>query len=337
MIDLTIGIATLNRPVYLREALESVFKSASLTAQSLEVIVSDQSCSVENASVEKWAVSSKPENVELIWLRSSNVKSGIENWNRCLQRATGKFYLMIGDDDRIERTAISMLLKKISLATDDLSMILGSYRDIDETGRTIRERRHCDQEYRGEDFLSRIVMRMNGLRWCSVVIRLNVLQATNPFSYPFPGGGGAADGAAIISAVQSGRVWCISEIIGEFRVHSSNDSRSLNEAYQVKQREVLTQFLGELPKESNRIHNLTVLWLASGITFQSARWVLSARRTRGERLFLAQHFAEYSAKVNFQKLKFSEKIFFIISWCGFRSLMAVSWLLERFPDENKRS
>jgi len=99
----TIAIPTYNRLAYLRQAIQSALGQS---YPELEVIVSDN-CS-DDGTVE--AVASIRDQ-RLVFLRQKKNLGMVGNWNACLERATGEFFLLLSDDDYLEESAIEKLVQ----------------------------------------------------------------------------------------------------------------------------------------------------------------------------------------------------------------------------------
>lgn len=98
----TIAIPTLNRAEYLRIALDSALAQS---YSNLEVVVSNNACSDQTASVLK-SMSDPRLNV----LEQQHTLGMMENWNACLRGASGKYFLLLSDDDVLEPTAIEEMV-----------------------------------------------------------------------------------------------------------------------------------------------------------------------------------------------------------------------------------
>jgi glycosyltransferase involved in cell wall biosynthesis len=98
----TIAIPTYNRMKYLRQAIESALRQS---YAEIEVIVSDN-CSTDGTAEIVEAI----EDPRLVLLRQSTNLGMRGNWNACLERARGEFFLLLSDDDYLEERAIDMLV-----------------------------------------------------------------------------------------------------------------------------------------------------------------------------------------------------------------------------------
>lgn len=104
----TIGIATYNRPVWMKEAIESVLNQ---TYQNLEIIISDN-CS-EDPDVEKICREYVQKDSRIKYFRQAKNIGAAKNGQFHCQKATGTYYLGLADDDRIDPTYIEKTLQAL--------------------------------------------------------------------------------------------------------------------------------------------------------------------------------------------------------------------------------
>ena len=94
----TIAIPTYNRAAYFRIALDSALAQ---TYSNLEIVVSNNACTDDTAAV----LASIDDPRMRVVVQPSTVGM-MENWNACLNAASGKYFLLLSDDDILEPTAI---------------------------------------------------------------------------------------------------------------------------------------------------------------------------------------------------------------------------------------
>jgi len=98
----TVGIPTYNREHLVGNAIKSVL---SQSYSDIEVIVSDNNSTDSTLEVLK---EFEGHNVKVV-TNESNLGM-VANWNRCLQSATGDFFILLSDDDTLKPSAVSELL-----------------------------------------------------------------------------------------------------------------------------------------------------------------------------------------------------------------------------------
>jgi len=101
----TIAIPTYNRIAYIRQAVQSALLQS---YPAIEVIVSDN-CS-DDGTAEAVSALRDP---RLVFLRQKKNLGMIGNWNACLERASGDFFLLLSDDDLLESQAIEKMVGAI--------------------------------------------------------------------------------------------------------------------------------------------------------------------------------------------------------------------------------
>lgn len=98
----TIGIPTLNRAAYIIDAVQSALRQ---TYMNIEVVVVDNA-SNDNTREELGRISDSRVKT---FIQDDRVRMG-ENWNRCLEEASGKYFLLLSDDDALTEDAVEMMM-----------------------------------------------------------------------------------------------------------------------------------------------------------------------------------------------------------------------------------
>ena len=113
---ISICIPTYNRLNYLQEAVNSALNQS---YTNIEVIIGqDPTPNGLDKNIENWALEIvQKDNRVVYFANSSNLGLG-GNWNACLNKATGSYYVMIGDDDRLLPNFIEKLSEGIQHKAD---------------------------------------------------------------------------------------------------------------------------------------------------------------------------------------------------------------------------
>ena len=98
----TIGIPTRNRAGLLAEALQSALNQ---TYENIEIIVSDNASEDGTANYLNTAIDTR-----LKRIRQDKVLPMKQNWQCCLQRASGDYFMLLSDDDVLLPTAVESLI-----------------------------------------------------------------------------------------------------------------------------------------------------------------------------------------------------------------------------------
>ena len=158
---ISIGIPTYNRADgYLRETLESALQQ---TYQNIEIIVSDN-CSTDNteAYIKSFTDS------RLRYFRQAQPIIPNSNYNFCLGKARGKYFLLLHDDDTIDRDFIETCMRAIQ-PRNNVGIIRTGTRIIDEHGKTIREKPNLSSGQSAEEFILAWLSRKTALYLCSTL------------------------------------------------------------------------------------------------------------------------------------------------------------------------
>jgi glycosyltransferase involved in cell wall biosynthesis len=130
----TIAIPTYNRANnYLRQALTSALTQ---TYPNIEIIVSDN-CSTDHTEALVRGFSDR----RLKYLRHEKNIGANNNFNFCLQQATGTYFLMLHDDDLIDHDFVETCMNANRYAGDS-GIIRTGMRVIDADGKMLREARN---------------------------------------------------------------------------------------------------------------------------------------------------------------------------------------------------
>ena len=142
---ISIAIPTFNRRSLLGKTIDSVLEQS---YPNLEIIISDN-CSTDGTSDLVSAYCDE----RIIYFRQSENLGMVGNWNFCLEHATGEFFLLLSDDDMLERDAIEGLSSAFSDESVALSYSKVSY--IDNDGVAIPGiSMHAPLTESGDDFIA---------------------------------------------------------------------------------------------------------------------------------------------------------------------------------------
>jgi glycosyltransferase involved in cell wall biosynthesis len=149
---LSICVPTFNRSAKLKQCLESIFLSVKGFADVVEILISDNNSEDDTAVV-----------VEMfgrIELRVSYVKQPVNvgaeaNFWFLWQLAQGQYIWLVGDDDRIDQSAIGILLNEIEAGHDILILGYSRWSADFEACRHANVFGHADQFYTSAEKLIR--------------------------------------------------------------------------------------------------------------------------------------------------------------------------------------
>ncbi|QII12840.1 putative beta-1,4-galactosyltransferase [Candidatus Kuenenia stuttgartiensis] len=128
---ITIAIPTYNRAnLYLRQAIECAVNQ---TYSNIEIIISDN-CSTDNTEM----VVKDFTDPRIRYFRHEKNIGGNNNFNFCLEQAKGEYFLLLMDDDLIDRDFIETCWKSID-CNGNVGIIRTGTRIIDFQGKIIHE------------------------------------------------------------------------------------------------------------------------------------------------------------------------------------------------------
>lgn len=109
----TVAIPTFNRAAYLKAALQSVVEQ---DYQNIEILISDN-CSTDNTESVVKAFSDP----RISYHRQEKNIGMVGNWNYCLEKAKGVFFMLLSDDDILERQAVTNLASMLKSSSVTLA------------------------------------------------------------------------------------------------------------------------------------------------------------------------------------------------------------------------
>lgn len=209
----TIGIPTFNRSLLIRQAVDSALRQ---TYKNIEVIISDNNSTDNTKDILKSYFDER-----LIIIEQSNNIGMVGNWNCCLEKATGEFFLLLSDDDILEVNAIQKLIlgfenKSISLSYGPVSYM--------ETGGVLTNRtsQNAPQMESGNDFILNI-LRQERAAFPSATLYRTVLAKS---AGGYPDIGTATDFGLHFMLAMNGPVYFCSFPVCRYRVHIESESFS---------------------------------------------------------------------------------------------------------------
>ena len=140
----TIAIPTYNRADrFLKEAIQSALNQ---TYSNLEIIVADNYSTDDTESIVKSYSEGR-----LRYFRHPKNIGGNNNFNYCLKKAKGAYFLLLHDDDLIDKDFIEICVKAAK-GRRDVGTIRTGMRRIDSDGNVIREKENLVGGWSAEDF-----------------------------------------------------------------------------------------------------------------------------------------------------------------------------------------
>jgi glycosyltransferase involved in cell wall biosynthesis len=161
----SIAIPTLNRCKFLKLAIESALAQ---TYPCVEILVSNNASTDETE--EFLALLTDP---RLNVLTQSEKVPMVDNWNKCVEVAKGKYFILLSDDDLLEANAISELVKRYEDLKDGSSpgIVYSRAHVIDGDGKLIRTTESSPLIESAEDFILGFFRVKRRVMLCSILFR----------------------------------------------------------------------------------------------------------------------------------------------------------------------
>ena len=169
----TIGIPTYNRAAsYLPHALESALRQ---TYPNTEIVVSDNCSTDHTESLVKGFDDSR-----IRYFKHSQTIPAIDNFNFCLDKADGIYFLMLHDDDMINEDFIEVCMNAACGNTQVGVIRTGMYR-IDEYGKVLAKSLNRAEGLSTEDFFIAWFRGKTPMHLCATLFNTNKLKEIGGF------------------------------------------------------------------------------------------------------------------------------------------------------------
>ncbi len=211
----TIATPTYNRAnTYLKQSLESAVNQ---TYQNIEIIVSDN-CSTDNTEM----VVKSFNDSRIKYFRQKENIGADNNFNFCIEQANGIYFLLLHDDDLIDKDFIEVCMDAVN-DSDNTGIILTGVRAIDDEGNIIYK---CHNTVRGlstEDFFLGWFVSKVPLFLCSTLYNTRRLKEIGGFLPKNPYQDVVVEAQL---AFKFNRV-DVYDIKASFRIHKSNKGSAI--------------------------------------------------------------------------------------------------------------
>ncbi len=176
---LTIAVPTYNRPDMLERALRSAIQPHT-RADQVEIVVSDNSTDERSQEL--------VERLLLDWPgphRYALNRPGVgaePNFNRCRELATGRYVLILHDDDYLMPGAPAAILETIDDADPHHQVLLFGTHIVDEHERVLRKREFDEDRYLPpEEALARLLSHSSWVRFPAIVVHRAAYEEAGRF------------------------------------------------------------------------------------------------------------------------------------------------------------
>lgn len=182
---LSISIPTYNRPEMLTRALRSVTTTPVALQPHTELIVSDNSTDKRSEFVyTQWTSEWQGPTT---YRRNLDSPGMVGNFNRCIETASGRFVLILHDDDYLRPGAVSDLHAALSATSDERALLFGVC-VVDNSGRKLRSQTYRSRRHLPPAAAVRRVLRHSSfVRFPAIVVRRDAYLEAGGFDAYFGG------------------------------------------------------------------------------------------------------------------------------------------------------
>lgn len=177
---LSVSTPTYHRPGDLVRALRSVVADAMPDAPQVELVVSDNSTDSRSEEAARPILEAWPGPTKYVRHQPSLDKTS--NQNACVELATGRWQLILHDDDYLLHGGLHGLLDGIRAARADERVLLYGVRVVDGRGRRLRHQRfRRRRQLRPVDALRRVLTNSSFVRMPAICVRRDAYQEVGLF------------------------------------------------------------------------------------------------------------------------------------------------------------
>jgi glycosyltransferase involved in cell wall biosynthesis len=213
----TIGIPTLNRANYLQIALDSAMAQS---YSDLEIVVSNNASTDATAA---FLASVKDSRVRVV--EQKNTLSMVENFNACLTAASGKYFILLSDDDVLEPTAIEQMLNIFEDSErqgERIGFVYCSGKVIDQDGITQSLGNQAPSLESAEEIIPAFFAGRRSTWPCAILFRKQDLAPGYDLRFPLMGD--ATQWIRIVVAYGAARF--VNQRLTRYRVHANTSSKT---------------------------------------------------------------------------------------------------------------
>ncbi|MDQ4069368.1 MAG: glycosyltransferase [Actinomycetota bacterium] len=208
---LTIAVPAYNRVAFLRRCLESVLEQGT---DDIEVLVSDDSTSDAPGALARALLERSGTRSTYVRNRPSTGMAG--NWNACIRMSSGRYVLVLHDDDFLYPGAVSVMKEECERL--DWHVGLFDVQIVDEQDRPLRRpRRGGRRRYLPPaEALGRVLSHSSFVRFPGMVVSREAYDSVGPFDERI---GPPADLEMWTRLFQRYGLWTLGRRTSAYRVH----------------------------------------------------------------------------------------------------------------------
>lgn len=250
---ISIAIPTFNRVNYLRMAVESAL---SQTYANIEVIISD------NASTDNTCETlDKYNDSRIVVVRQSTNIGMMANWNKCLEMATGDYFILLSDDDLLDSNAIEKMIAIFEnsasygcpVAANEIGVVYCRSRIIDQNGEVVALGKSTTSWTKASAAIDAFFKQKIQPVPCSILMRtgdVRIVGGYDAVGFPL-----IADAKVWMTiALNRGSIGFVEEVLASYRVHPVSTTNSVLIEEWIQNNRLLATFCSEKIRTTSDIH-----------------------------------------------------------------------------------
>jgi glycosyltransferase involved in cell wall biosynthesis len=310
---LSICIPAYNRPTWFKRALSSVvYNLDSIEQKLIEVIISDDSTSDECLVITKKIL--KPNNVNYQYVRNQPSLGMAANWNNSIRLASGKYVLILHDDDFLLDSAITKIIQAINKYQEQYSVLLFGVNVVNEREKVIKQQVVDREKYlTSKQALTQLLSNSSFIRFPAIVIQRKTFTNINYFN---PNIGEIADLEMWIRLCSNDGVLCLPDITCAYTIHSQALTNQMFNERIIKQ---LLDLFSQLDREQ--------ILSSSTIERSKSNFFHQFILAGAYRQIKQNNFTAAKKIMQLFNLSYFDRLYFSWKWFGLRSLFTLMLLV----------
>lgn len=313
---LSICIPAYNRPRWLARALRSIIKDISDHKQYIQVIISDDSESDECRQIARQILN--PVNIQYKYVYNQSRLGMAANWNNSIKLASGKYVLILHDDDFLVNGAIDSIIDVIHQHHHEHLLFLFGVNVVNEQEKIIKKQSFTRKLYlNSQEALIKLLSNSSFVRFPAIVIQRQLFEEIGYFNTKI---GEIADLQMWAKLFGKFGLLCVPDITCAYTVHTAALTTGMFNA------KVIQQLLDVFSTiEQEKILPCKVIKQCKSEFFHQFILAGTYRKIKKRDFIEARKIMELFNLVS------GEKIYFSWKWSGLRYLFKLILTAIRFP------
>ncbi|MDS3859806.1 glycosyltransferase family 2 protein [Thermosynechococcaceae cyanobacterium BACA0444] len=306
---LSICIPAYNRPEWLWRNITSIIDGNDDYSKQLEIIITDDSTSLECQEVASALLDRWPG--QWNYINNPTRLGMVKNWNYSLELATGNYVLILHDDDFLLQNGLAIILKTIQ-ANPVYSLFLFGVHLVTDQEKLMRV-----QAPRSEHYLSpqlaiyQLLNQSSFVRFPGLVIQRQLFQDYGYFAEEF---GPATDIAMWLKLMSHRGVYCVPRATAAYRIHPQALTMGMFKVQTLQQlRAIFNQARATNLLTPAQLNQAEANFLHQFILAGTIRLIKQHQWATAEEIF------------NLFSTQVMEGVGYSLKWCGLRWGLGMFW------------